>query len=379
MTNICDEAWVKRKSWPRIPRGAKPLRVVDLFSGCGGLSLGAAEACRINGLKMKVVLALDLHADALAVYRKNFGVGDDVAQLDDIQELFQAKLEARLSIKEHLLRSKCKRVDLLIAGPPCQGHSDLNNSSRRDDPRNSLYFRVVRAAKVLRPAAVVIENVPTVIHDKHKVVEKATKGLESLGYEVSSSLLRGVSIGLAQRRKRHVLVAVKKGQFDFSPITDIPSKAKTTVRDYIGDLVGLNGSRIPIYDFASAMSPLNERRARFLYKNGKYDLPDRLRPKCHRDFSHSYVSVYGRLRWNKPAQTITTGFGSMGQGRYLHPSKQRTITPHEAARLQGFPDYFDFAPAKRRGSMQLVIGNAVPPKFAAVIVDRLISDGHLGC
>ena len=379
MTNICDEAWVKRKSWPRGSRQARSLRIVDLFSGCGGLSLGVAEACRINGLGMEVVLALDLHVAAVSVYRKNFGVDENVAQLGDIQEFFQGHIAIGLSEKERLLRSACSRVDLIVAGPPCQGHSDLNNSSRRDDPRNSLYFRVVRAAKVLRPAAVLIENVPTVIHDKQHVVENATKGLESLGYRVTAGLLRGVSIGLAQRRKRHVLVAVKAGIFDFSLEENLRPEAQRTVRDYIGDLTDLNGSRVPIYDFASKMSPVNEDRARFLYENGEYDLPNRLRPRCHRDFSHSYVSVYGRLRWNRPAQTITTGFGSMGQGRYLHPSQQRTITPHEAARLQGFPDYFDFTPAQTRGAMQLVIGNAVPPKFAAVVVDQLFKKAHLNC
>lgn len=71
--------------------------------------------------------------------------------------------------------------------------------------------------------------------------------------------------------------------------------------------------------------------------------------------------MYGRLQWEKPAQTLTTGFGSMGQGRYVHPSQERTITPHEAARLQTFPDFFGFSAANTRSAWARMIGNAVPP------------------
>jgi DNA (cytosine-5)-methyltransferase 1 len=82
--------------------------------------------------------------------------------------------------------------------------------------------------------------------------------------------------------------------------------------------------------------------------------------------------MYGRLRWNMPAQTITTGFGSMGQGRYIHPSQQRTLTPHEAARLQTFPDFFDFDAVKSRGSWARMIGNAVPPLVVLQFAARLL-------
>jgi DNA (cytosine-5)-methyltransferase 1 len=83
------------------------------------------------------------------------------------------------------------------------------------------------------------------------------------------------------------------------------------------------------------------------------------------------------LRWNQPAQTITTGFGCMGQGRYVHPQKRRTITPHEAARLQTFPDWFNFAAETRRGVLAKAIGNAVPPllmiELAKIILPSLLT------
>ena len=116
-----------------------------------------------------------------------------------------------------------------------------------------------------------------------------------------------------------------------------------------------------MYDTASATSEKNAERIDFLFDNGLYDLPNRHRPACHRNGGHSYVSMYGRLRWTRPAQTITTGFGSMGQGRYVHPQRRRTLTPHEAARLQTFPDWFQFGDETPRGVLATVIGNAVPP------------------
>ena len=77
--------------------------------------------------------------------------------------------------------------------------------------------------------------------------------------------------------------------------------------------------------------------------------------------------MYGRLNWQLPAQTITSGFGSIGQGRYMHPSLARALTPHEAARIQGFPDYFDFSAVVKRAGLATMIGNAVPPALSRAI------------
>jgi DNA mismatch endonuclease (patch repair protein) len=109
----------------------------------------------------------------------------------------------------------------------------------------------------------------------------------------------------------------------------------------------------------------------WLLENNAYDLPNLLRPECHHGV-HSYASMYGRLRWDAPAQTITTGFGSMGQGRFVHPSRPRTLTPHEAARLQTLPDFFDLDETKGRGAWAAVIGNAVPPLLGAHIASPLL-------
>src|SRR5262249_12176423 len=124
-------------------------------------------------------------------------------------------------------------------------------------------------------------------------------------------------------------------------------------------------------DTPSAATERNQKRMTWLINHDRYDLPNRLRPTCHRG-EHTYVSMYGRLRWNEPAQTITSGFGSMGQGRYVHPGLPRTITPHEAARLQMLPDFTAVSVARTRSLMARLIGNAVPPPLSTMITQSVL-------
>ena len=105
----------------------------------------------------------------------------------------------------------------------------------------------------------------------------------------------------------------------------------------------------------------------YLYDNGIYELPNHLRPKCQQKEDNRYTSVYGRMYPDKPGPTITSGFGSIGQGRFGHPYLRRTLTPHEAARVQFIPDFFKFGNSLTRVSLQKMIGNAVPPKLTYII------------
>ena len=138
----------------------------------------------------------------------------------------------------------------------------------------------------------------------------------------------------------------------------------------IGDLEGIE----PIVDFdrAPVATARNQRRIDILFEEGAYELDDRHRPPCHRKGGHSYKSIYGRLRGDRPSQTVTTGFRCMGQGRYVHPTQRRTLTPHEAARLQFIPDFVDFSGLSST-SVARLIGNAVPPKMAYTILLSLLS------
>ena len=222
-------------------------------------------------------------------------------------------------------------------------------------------------AQCLRPAAVVIENVPAVVHDHLDVVGKTTALLRRAGYTVTTAVAPMGELGVPQRRRRHVLVAIKGGQIDLGSTWNQFRAESRSVRWAIGDLATRAGEAP--FDEASVQSFANRGRIQWLFENEAHDLPNWMRPVCHQS-DHSYKSMYGRMHWEEPAQTITSGFGSPGQGRYVHPSQPRTLTPHEAARLQFFPDTFTFrrpvAPP-RRSQLATIIGNAVPPKLTYVV------------
>ncbi|MCP4303575.1 MAG: DNA cytosine methyltransferase [bacterium] len=344
---------------PEFEQGNPPVRIVDLFCGCGGLTLGVAQAANVSGYRVEIPLAVDFDSAAISLFGANFPKAD--TRCVDVEELFDGNVGKRATRGEEELADRLGTVDYLVGGPPCQGHSDLNNHTRRDDPKNEYYVRMARAAEVLRPRAVLIENVPAVVHSRLDVVNASRDVLRSAGYAVSDRVVRLERLSVPQRRKRHVLIAVRD------------------LRDADAILKGLEDASAPAHDLRWAIGDLstveeptgtdrpprasdeNLERMRWMLRNDVYDLPNRLRPRCHRDKEHSYRSMYGRLRWDLPAQTITSGFGSIGQGRYMHPEHPRALTPHEAARLQGFPDYFSFDGISRRAELATIIGNTAPP------------------
>lgn len=348
------------------------IRIVDLFAGGGGLTVGAAEAARRIGVATNVVLAVESADAAADVYALNFPKANLCRS--DVSELFDGSLGTRPTPTEQKLAGMVGDVDLLLAGPPCQGHSDLNNHTRRDDPRNKLYLRAVRAIEILRPSFAVIENVPAVRHDKGNVVGLATAALEAAGYMVASSVLELVRFGVPQKRRRHILLAALGGLAHPTGLVNMyPPCGDHEARSVlwaIGDLLDRTATVGP--DAPSTPTSDNLRRMRWLIDSGEYNLPNELRPPCHRDKEHTYRAMYGRLKWDAPAPTITTGFGSTGQGRFVHPSRARTITPHEAARLQTLPDFFDIDIHKGRGAWATVIGNAVPPLLGVHLFEPLL-------
>src|SRR6266404_3412161 len=344
------------------------VRTADLFSGCGGLSLGVREACTALSKKAESVLAIDEDSPSLEVFKRNFK--PEVAINQDIWSVLSGEIGARLQATEKNLVEKIGDVDICLAGPPCQGHSDLNNHTRRKDTRNKLYERVARFAEVAEPTHLIIENVPTVIHGQDRALDNTIARLEKLGYKVDANVVNLTDLGVPQRRKRHVLVASNKALSIEDVVKQHKVSHERTVRWAIADLT--RKSSEGLLDTPSVLHPDNIKRIDYLMKHADYDLPNRLRPVCHQD-DHSYVSMYGRLKYDEPAQTITSGFSSPGQGRYIHPTQRRTLTPHEAARLQFFPDTFDFSAVKLRTSVANMIGNAVPMVLALVLCLVILS------
>jgi DNA (cytosine-5)-methyltransferase 1 len=364
--------------WRSYLRGARPttcestnrqLTIVDLFCGCGGLTLGVSDASRAAGIEPSVLLAVDTDEVALSVYCSNHhparALHANVGSLVEFQIRGQGRSACFAFPPEAiheaftLLRG---RVNLLIAGPPCQGHSNLNNWTRRSDPRNLLYLEAIAAAVAVDADAVIIENVPDVVNDKGQVVDTAIALLKSCGYYTSKAVLAAHHLGFAQTRRRFFLVASRKGSLDLDCVAQSLRRSVSDVRWAIEDLEDTTADEI--IDSVSVLSAENRLRIDYLFDNNRYELPDNERPKCHRN-GHTYPAVYGRLKWDMPSGTITTGFVTPGRGRYIHPSRRRTITPREAARLQGFPDYFLFRsgelPAPTKGELAKWIGDAVPP------------------
>ena len=373
----CGLSWVRVANRPREPNGhSPPLRVVDLFCGCGGMTLGVWEAARLANRRLDVRLAIDIKKAAIEVFRANFKGSGDTARVDDVSCVFPGELGTDKNPAERYWSREAGEVDLLVAGPPCQGHSDLNNSTRRDDPRNQLYLRVVRACQVLQPRVVVIENVPAVLRDRRKVVEVAKACLHRGDYHVSDGYVQFGSFGVPQSRKRHILIAVAGGSFDLSHVeAALPSPP--TVASYLAGLEREPDQKSEIFYRPTQVTETNQERIDYLFDHDLHDLPDRMRQFCQREKEHAYVSMYGRMHGNKPAQTLTSGFGSMGQGRYVHPTERRLLTPHEAARIQGLPDFFDFSAVRAISALREMIANAVPPQFTAALISQMFRNGVL--
>ena len=367
-------AWWTALRSGAVPRPAerrdRAFRTVDLFCGPGGLALGVRNLCTEIGLSVRAELIVDEDEEATDVYASNHDIRSrriaSVAALVDYR-LRRRGADAAFVYEPEIVESKlaaaARGVDLVMAGPPCQGHSNLNNQTRRDDIRNALYLTVPAFAVAAGARMAIVENVPEVTSDRSAVVQTARRLFEAAGYSVEEGILSADAMGWPQTRRRHFLVA----RADAQPIpirTVSQALADASARSVwwaIGDLEARSGDD-PM-DRASALSAENRQRIDWLFDNDEYDLPCSERPECHREGT-SYPSVYSRMSRDAPAQTITTGFMTPGRGRYVHPTQRRTLTPREAARLQGFPDTYRFVTDPQcppsRAKLAKWIGDAVP-------------------
>jgi DNA (cytosine-5)-methyltransferase 1 len=367
---IPDYRYLRMKHRPSFPRWGQALRVADLYSGVGALSLGVWEACRRLSFGFRPVAAIDIDPLALQVYLRNFPRARTFP--GDMTTLIDGALGTSPTPQEKALMGKVGPVEFALAGSPCQGFSPLNIHTRGSDERNGLYLRSTRFVELSQPDFVLLENVPDVLNGKIDVVGETVESLHAMGYAVDHEVVNLSDIGIPQSRRRHVLVAARTRNVS---IRNIVERSKVnrprSVRWAIHELE--NEAETTLMTRRSRLSPANKARVRYLHRTGKYDLPNWMRPPCHRKGNHSYKSMYGRLDYRGLAQTITSGFGSPGQGRFLHPACERTITPHEAGRLQFFPDFFDFEPANHRSALCEMIGNAAPWKLSFVFAYDFLS------
>jgi DNA (cytosine-5)-methyltransferase 1 len=339
-------------------RKIKPI-AIDLFCGAGGLSEGLRQA------GFKVLGAVDLDSVACNAYRLNHKK-TKLWEMD-VRRLSSAKLMKTLRILPG-------ELDLLAACPPCQGFSTMrtkNGTRRNRDRRNDLIFEVLRIVRSIKPACVMLENVPGLAHSRRYL--RFLKKLDSFGYRVNWSVLNTADFKVPQRRRRLVLLASKWGEPEFAP----KMKGYLTVRHAIGDLTPPQRSRDPLHNYSTCRSERIKTLIKRIPRNGgsRKALGAQSQLPCHRRLE-GFRDVYGRMAWDKPAPTITGGCINPSKGRFLHPRADRAITLREAALLQTFPKTYHFPIESGRYPVAALIGNALPPRFIkshAIALRKLIS------
>jgi DNA (cytosine-5)-methyltransferase 1 len=359
-------------------------RLIDLFSGAGGMTLGFTNAF---GQLFRPVWANDFNAYAAKTYNVNFGNHCIVGDILDI-------IEKRIN--------EIPKADVVIGGPPCQGFS-LLNKNRHNDPRKQLWRPYLDVVAHSEAEIFVMENVPQLLgsDEYDEIVATAL----SLGFRTVAAKLCAADYGVPQTRWRAFIIGCKfvdpeplfppkkthkkpveitNGSLSidsFGKYVAEPQKWRT-VRDAIGNLPPPIGTEIrnesaPLdLHFGRTPTPLSIKRYKAIPKEGmnRFDLQriaPELTPDCWIKKTEGGTDLFGRLWWNRPAFTIRTEFFKPEKGRYLHPVQHRPITHREAARLQSFPDSFKFTGSKIEIAKQ--IGNAVPPALAARIADCVLA------
>ena len=308
------------------------MRVVSLFSGCGGLDLGFRQA------GFELIWAVDNWPDAVATYRRNLGnhvVQADLrtVEVDDVPE-----------------------ADVIIGGFPCQGFSVANTGRSHDDKRNDLYLEFVRLLAALRPRFFVAENVKGILSlAGGEVFSMILSDFGSAGYQVVLSVLRATDYGVPQNRERVIILGVRK---DLDHDLSLFPPPKT----HLGPTASSARRLPPWVSVGEALGALPD-------PDSDHGIPN------HSDYSRYKLRFNGYLGHRKvypdrPAPTLTAR-GDVHGGVVVihHPNNERRVTPREAAIIQGFPNDFVFEGS--RTSCYRQIANAVPPPMAAAVASSI--------
>lgn len=349
----------------------KKLTCVDLFSGAGGLSRGFMDA------GYDVVLGVDFDDAALRTFKENHGTAEAM-KLD----LFNHE---NIAVIEKFLNDRNVSLDVLVGGPPCQGFS-IAGPRDMNDKRNSLYLAMVKLAQLLKPKAVVLENVPGMIQTNDGIgAKRIIEDFSILGYKMNAKILYAPEYGIPQIRKRVFFVGLldENMSFEFPTAFCTPDKY-VTCEEAIGDLPaleGIYGEEIQEYEVApfSEYQKLMRKNSKHIYNHiGSIHeqktvellrmIPEgknykALPPELSARFK--YHEALTRYHSKKPSLTINTGHRS-----HFHYKWNRIPTVRESARLQSFPDDFIFYGSKAEQYRQ--VGNAVPPMLGFVVAKQLI-------
>jgi DNA (cytosine-5)-methyltransferase 1 len=324
----------------------RKLTAIDLFSGCGGLTLGLKQA------GFRVLAAIEIDKKANETYAKNHS--EVLLKRGNINRVPVWSIRDELKLVPG-------QLDLLAGCPPCQGFSVLrtqNGARSAEDKRNYLIYQMLRFARVLRPKALMMENVPK-LRD-HPSFDEFCDRLSSLGYRVIWAVKDAARYGVPQRRKRLILLAGLGFEIPFAhEAGDLVS-----VRQTIGGLDAAGASGDELHDLPERRAEHVRQLIRDIPKDGgsRGDLPDERQLECHQR-QDGFHDIYGRMAWDDVAPTITSGCHNPSKGRFLHPVEDRAITLREAALLQGFPKEYRFPISAGKEAIALMIENALPPEF----------------
>jgi DNA (cytosine-5)-methyltransferase 1 len=365
-------------------------KAIDLFCGCGGISVGLTKA------GFEVLAGIDIEKKYLATFKHNFPKAK--ALNTDITSISANEFMQIVGISSG-------ELDLLVGGPPCQGFSKNVPRKNRllEDPKNLLVKSFLDYCEVLQPKMILMENVAEMKNGFEEIYsQEVISRLEEAGYTITSAVLNSADYGVPQRRKRAFFLANRLG-ITFKVPTPTHTKSKSTnkangalfeypshvsVWEAISDLPSVeHGSGTEITKYSTLPQTQYQQEIRDNLTHVKNHIARKLAPKQYERLSSikageghnelpehlktkgGYSGAYGRLSWDMIAPTITRWVFHPGSGRWGHPVDIRTITIREAARIQSFPDNFEFVGSYTDQSGQ--IGNAVPPKLAYSIIISL--------
>jgi len=351
------------------PDSCKPT-AIDLFCGCGGMGLG------LHNAGFDVVFANDINGDALNTYRHNLPT--KIVEEGDITKINPHKVLRKLN---------GKKIDIITAGTPCQGFSHAGPRNP-NDPRNKLFLQLLKFVKVFKPKLFVMENVPGILTiENGKVIERIEKSFSEIGYYIQTKILSASEFGVPQERKRIFLIGTKE---KIPPEKLFPNakRKKVSTRDALSDLEFLGiGEKATIYKtkVKSRYQSRMRKNSRLVFNhescNHNIKIQERFARVPHGENGHKVLQNSGtkkrdyyKLDPRKTSRTITTIPEDL-----IHYKKNRIPTVRELARLQSFPDDFQFLGPKMTGGKRrkyscpqyTQVANAVPPLLAEKIFRKL--------